>query len=359
MLVQPAATRVRDPQSGRSVWLAGMVRDIRMDDGTLRYTIVFGEHSASEKSSIREALEANLRGVGYPGPIAARMRTEKAEPQAEQAPAEKAPVRGMYTEGMAPHGGPVQKKKLGGVSKVVAVASGKGGVGKSTVTSNLAVALQRAGLAVGVLDADIYGPSQHVMLNITTPPMANAEQKLVPALAYGVRCASMGMLVDADEAIIWRGPMVMSAIRQLLQETVWGELDVLLIDLPPGTGDAQLTIIQGVDLDGAVVVTTPQDVALADAVRGVRMFTKLDVPVLGVVENMAYYALPDGTRDYVFGKDGGKRMAQNEKVPLLAEIPLATSIRKGGDSGLPAALGNSPQAAAFAELATAVQDALR
>jgi ATP-binding protein involved in chromosome partitioning len=256
---------------------------------------------------------------------------------------------------MAPHGGPIQKKQIPGVKRVIAVASGKGGVGKSTVATNLAVGLRKSGWDVGLLDADIYGPSLPRMMNVGSRPFTNERKQLVPVLSYGVRCVSVGLLVDESEAMIWRGPMIMGLIRQFLQDTDWGELDCLVIDLPPGTGDAQLTLIQAVDLTGAVIVTTPQDVALADAVRGVTMFNKLSVPILGLVENMAYYALPDGTRDHVFGVDGGKRLAEREGVPLLGEIPLQTSIRKGGDSGLPAVLGQDPVGAAFQAMADAVR----
>ena len=205
------------------------------------------------------------------------------------------------------------------------------------------------------MDADIYGPSLPVMMKTTKRPMVDgARKRIIPVLAHGVKCMSMGLLVEPDQAMIWRGPMVMGAVRQFLQESDWDGIDYLIIDLPPGTGDAQLTLIQAVTLSGAVIVTTPQDVALADAVRGIHMFNKLDVPLLGLVENMAWYELPDGTRDYVFGQDGGKRTAEKFGTDLLCQVPLGTAIRKSGDEGTPAVLLGGSTAEIFLNLARQV-----
>lgn len=364
-MLQPAATRVRDPVTGRSVWLAGMVQNATVEDGRLTFDLVFTpEHPPHDRRAIAEALQANLRGVGFKGAIEARV-VERSHPAAPVGQAKvdlggsaSDPVRGMSGPGIAPHGGPVRKQPLPGVTHVVAVASGKGGVGKSTVASNLAVALQLSGLRVGLVDADVHGPSLPVMMNVHSRPMMREDKKVIPPTAYGVRCISMGMLVDAKEAMIWRGPMVMGVVRQFLQDTAWGELDVLLIDLPPGTGDAQLTLIQAVTLSGAVIVTTPQDVALADAVRGIQMFRKLNVPLLGLVENMAWYELPDGTRDHVFGKDGGVRTAEEWETPLLGQVPLKSSIRQAGDAGLPGALGSDATADLWRSIAAKVAASL-
>lgn len=351
-LLQPAATRVRDPLTGRSIWLAGIVQQAKLDKGRLAFDLVWSpQHSAADRDAIRDALLRHLVDLGVDGQVVVG-EVERTAPAA-RAPS-KDPVPGMSGAGMAPHGGPVLKKQLPGVKHVIAVASGKGGVGKSTVACNLAVGLQQAGYAVGLMDADIYGPSLPVMMNASARPMVDEQNKVVPAAAYGVRCLSMGMLVDPNEAIIWRGPMVMDVVRKFLQDTRWGELDVLVVDMPPGTGDAQLTLVQAVALSGAVIVTTPQDVALADAVRGIQMFRKLDVPLLGVVQNMAYYELPDGTRDYVFGKDGARRIALQYGTDVIAELPLRTSIRKGGDTGLPAVLGDDATAGLFRALAAEV-----
>ena len=369
-LLQPAATRVRDPVTGRSVWLAGMVQNPRPKGDDLVYDLVFtAEHAVADRQAIQAAIEQNLRGLGFKGKVyampagaAPRMpAAAAAQPQQGQhghghghghGPKKPDPVKGMSGPGMGPHGGPIQKKPVDGVRYVIAVASGKGGVGKSTVASNLAVALHRLGATVGLLDADIYGPSVPTMMRIDQRPMADAHtKKILPIESHGVRCLSMGMLVDPEEAMIWRGPMVMGAVRQFLQDADWSGCDFLVIDLPPGTGDAQLTLIQAVDLAGAVIVTTPQQVALADAVRGITMFRKLEVPLLGVVENMAYYELPDGTRDHVFGKDGGKNTAVRYQTELLGQIPLRSALRAASDEGVPAATGDGPDAEAFLSIA--------
>jgi ATP-binding protein involved in chromosome partitioning len=239
---------------------------------------------------------------------------------------------------MQAHGGPIQKEKPAGVKHVIAVTSGKGGVGKSTIATNLAVALAKLGHSVGLLDADIYGPSLPMMMHVHGQPMANANRKVMPLTAHGVRCISIGFLVDEKEPIIWRGPMVMGVVNQFFKDVEWGETDYLVVDLPPGTGDAQLTMIQGVPIAGGVVVTTPQPVALLDAVRGVEMFRKLEVPILGVVENMSWYELPGGGRAFPFGEGGGARLASEYGVALLAQVPMRDRIREGGDAGRPAVL---------------------
>ena len=226
-----------------------------------------------------------------------------------------------------------------GVKRIIAVASGKGGVGKSTVAANLAVALHQMGHRVGLVDTDIYGPSVPTMFGVgpDEKPRLNEHRKIVPLVKHGVKVLSMGMLVDPNRAVIWRGPMVSSAIRQFLGDADWGELDYLVLDLPPGTGDIQLTIVQTVPLTGAVIVSTPQEVALADARKGVSMFANVHVPVLGVVENMAYFAPPDqpDRRYYLFGQGGARKLAETLGVPFLGEIPLVQAVREGGDIGEP------------------------
>jgi ATP-binding protein involved in chromosome partitioning len=217
----------------------------------------------------------------------------------------------------------------------IAISSGKGGVGKSTVAANLAVALAKMGAGVGLLDADIYGPNIPLMMGVDKLPRVPGD-KITPALAYGVRLMSMAFVVDPDQPIIWRGPMIHSAIRQFLTDVDWGQLDYLIIDLPPGTGDAQLTLAQSVPLTGAVIVTTPQEVALADALKGLRMFEKLEVPILGIVENMGPYTDPKtGQKISFFGEGGGKRMSDRLKVPYLGSVPLDPNVREGGDAGKP------------------------
>ncbi len=249
-----------------------------------------------------------------------------------------------------------------GVKHAIAVASGKGGVGKSTVAVNLAVALSRAGTSVGLLDADVYGPSIPLMTGIDEPPALTPDRRLVPFERFGVRIMSLGFLVDRDSAVIWRGPMVMKALEQLLRDVVWGELDYLLVDMPPGTGDAQLTLSQKVRLAGAVIVTTPQDVALADARKGVAMFRKVDVPVLGIIENMSYFDCPHCSgRTEIFSHGGGRAEAERLGVPCLGEVPLDLAIRAGGDNGQPIASSDpaSPQARAFAEIAARIHGLLK
>ncbi|MDE2958116.1 MAG: Mrp/NBP35 family ATP-binding protein [Bacteroidota bacterium] len=238
-----------------------------------------------------------------------------------------------------------------GVQHMIAVASGKGGVGKSTVAVNLAAALARQGYQVGLVDTDIYGPSVPVMMGTGTDrPRVNRARKIIPLQKHGVHLLSMGFLVDDSQAVIWRGPMVSSAVKQFLNDAEWGELDFLILDLPPGTGDIQLTIVQTVKLAGAVVVSTPQRVALADARKGVAMFEKVNVPVLGIIENMAWFTPPDmqDRKYYLFGQGGAKALAAEVGVPLLAEIPLEQQVREAGDDGTPVVLGRPYSASAMA-----------
>ncbi len=259
---------------------------------------------------------------------------------------------------------PPRPPGVSGVTTFLAVASGKGGVGKSTVSANLAVALAARGLRVGLLDADIYGPSVPLMFGIPEDekPRLDDARQIVPLVRYGVKLLSMGFLVDDRRAVIWRGPMVSSAVRQLLGQAAWGDLDVLVLDLPPGTGDIQLTLVQTVPLTGAVIVSTPQPVALADARKAVAMFENVHVPVLGMVENMAYFTPPDlpDRRYYLFGQGGARTLAAEIGVPLLAEVPLEEATREAGDRGLPVVLREPESAAAkaFVELAARVVEAV-
>jgi ATP-binding protein involved in chromosome partitioning len=246
---------------------------------------------------------------------------------------------------------------LPGIGAVVAVASGKGGVGKSTTSVNLALALATLGQRVGLLDADIYGPSQPRMLGITGKPQSPDGKKLMPMENYGIRVMSMGFLVDEDAPMIWRGPMVQSAIQQMVSDVEWGELDVLVVDLPPGTGDAQLTMAQRVPLAGAVIVSTPQDIALLDARKALNMFRKVDVPVLGIIENMSYFLCPScGHRSEIFSHGGARATAEKYGVDFLGEIPLDLTIREHTDAGRPPVVSqpDGPQAAAYLAIAQTV-----
>ncbi len=271
--------------------------------------------------------------------------------------AEAAPAPNPGPKPPPQRGGPI---RLPGVTDIIAVASGKGGVGKSTVAVNLALGLARLGKRVGLLDADIYGPSIPRMLNLTDAPDGDGVKKLNPADAYGLKVMSIGLLVDTEKPMIWRGPMVSSAIGQLLGDVDWGELDVLVVDMPPGTGDAQLTMAQRVALSGAVIVSTPQEIALIDARKGLAMFERTHVPVLGIVENMAWFGLPDGNRSYIFGEGGARRTAEMLGAPFLGEIPIYPEIGAGSDAGAPI-VAAQPDAAAtrpFLTLAEAVAERL-
>ncbi|OGW42183.1 MAG: hypothetical protein A2132_06910 [Nitrospirae bacterium RBG_16_43_11] len=247
----------------------------------------------------------------------------------------------------------LNKEILPGVKNIVAIASGKGGVGKSTVSVSLAVALARTGARVGLLDTDIYGPSIPIMMGITEKPEIRGE-KLIPIVKYGVSLMSIGFMIAEDTPLIWRGPMVMKAVEQLLTDVEWGNLDYLLMDLPPGTGDVQLTLAQKVPLTGVVIVTTPQDVALLDVVRGISMFRKLDVPILGVIENMSFFRCPHcGERSDIFSHGGGEAASKKLDVPFLGEVPIDLKIREGGDAGRPVLVDDSesPQSKVFMNLA--------
>ena len=240
------------------------------------------------------------------------------------------------------------------------MASGKGGVGKSTVSVNLACALQRLGAKVGLLDCDIYGPSIPLMMGVHERPVISAEEKLVPPSRYGVKLMSMGFLLEDDQPVIWRGPMIMKTIQQFVGAVDWGELDFLVVDLPPGTGDAQLSLCQTVPIDGGVIVTTPQEASLGVVRKGIAMFQKVNVPILGIIENMSYFTTPAGERIEIFGHGGGRAEAERQGAPFLGEIPIFTEIREGGDHGLPVAVSatEKPPGQAFMRIAEAVRDKL-
>lgn len=253
-----------------------------------------------------------------------------------------------------------QRNRMPGVRRVVAVASGKGGVGKSTCSVNLACALAREGFRVGLLDCDIYGPSIPLMMGVHDRPGLTDDERLVPPISHGVKLMSMGFLIDPEQAVIWRGPMIQKTIHQFIHQVAWGDLDYLLVDLPPGTGDAQLSLCQSVPLDGGVVITTPQEASLGVVRKGVMLFEKVQVPILGIVENMSGFRLPDGSRVDIFGHGGGRQEAERKGVPFLGEIPLMVAIREGGDCGRPVVVADpdGEAARAFAAVAAALRQRL-
>ena len=252
------------------------------------------------------------------------------------------------------------QNKVPGIQRIVAVASGKGGVGKSTVAVNLACALQRLGARTGLLDCDIYGPTVPLMMGLRQRPTLSAEEKLVPPANYGVKLMSMGFLLDDNQPVIWRGPMIMKTVQQFFHSVDWGPLDYLLVDMPPGTGDAQLSLCQTVPLDGGVIVTTPQEASLGVVRKGIAMFEKVNVPLLGIIENMSYFTAPNGERVEIFGHGGGKAEAERQKIPFLGEIPIFTEIRAGGDEGVPVVVSapKAPYAQAFFQIGQALRQRL-
>ncbi len=249
-----------------------------------------------------------------------------------------------------------QQSRIPGLKRIIAVASGKGGVGKSTVSVNLAGALKHLGATIGLLDCDIYGPSIPLMMGVHQKPTVTEDEKMVPPLAHGVKVLSMGLLLEGDQPVIWRGPMIMKTIQQFFHAVEWGELDVLLVDLPPGTGDAQLSLCQTVPLDGGVIVTTPQEASLGVVRKGIAMFQKVNVPILGLVENMSYFTTPNGERVEIFGHGGGRAEAARQSIPFLGEVPIFTEIREGGDKGVPVVMSAPKSAAgsAFLKIAEAL-----
>ncbi|HEY0141643.1 MAG TPA: Mrp/NBP35 family ATP-binding protein [Thermoanaerobaculia bacterium] len=340
--VLDALKKVKFPGLSRDIVSFGFVKDVAIDGGNVRLTISFQTENPAVGAQIAREAEAAVRAIEGVTDVHLNLEITSRGGASQQA------AGGM---GPAP-------RALDGVKYRIAVASGKGGVGKSTVSTNLALSLRALGYSVGLLDADIYGPSQQMMLGIEGRPEIDAiDEKIKPMERHGVKAMSLGMITHADEPVIWRGPMVMKAIDQFLSDVKWGTLDFLVIDLPPGTGDAQLTLTQKAGLTGAVVVTTPQDVALIDARKGLGMFRKVNVPVLGIIENMSYFVCRHcGEREEIFGHGGGKKTAEMLGVPFLGEVPIDPKVVVGGDTGQPIVISDpeSPAAQAFRELARGV-----
>lgn len=344
--VLEALIGVLDPERQKDIVRLDAVKDLTVGPDGVSLTIILNDLSSAFQKQIAECAR-NAVSEALGGTVAVQVDTDSH---------------------MIPLGDDVQISAQGtaqpeapkNIRSYIAVASGKGGVGKSTVAVNLAVTLARAGYDVGLLDADIYGPSVPTMFGIAEQrPRVNERQKIVPLEAHGVKLLSMGLLVDPSQAVIWRGPMVSRAIRQFLSDTEWGDLDYLILDLPPGTGDIQLTVVQTIPLTGAVIVSTPQDVALADARKGVAMFANVNVPVFGIVENMAYFSPPDlpDRKYFLFGEGGARRLADELGVALLGAIPLEQAVREGSDTGHPivSEAPDSASARAFDEIARSLR----
>ena len=357
--VLAALAKVASPQ-GQPLTETGTLSDVVVTDGKVFFSISVDAGAVKEWESVRARAEAATRAVPGVQSVLVALTAERASGVGGTAPQR----RPQMPPGAArPREGGTAPSPAGipGVTSIIAVASGKGGVGKSTTAVNLALGLRDLGLKVGILDADIYGPSMPKLLAIREKPQTIGGNRLKPIERHGMQVMSIGFLIEEETPMIWRGPMVMSALTQMLREVEWGTLDVMVVDMPPGTGDAQLTMAQQVPLKGAVIVSTPQDLALIDARRGIAMFRRVNVPVLGIVENMSTFICPHcGTRSDIFGHGGARAEAERLGVPFLGEVPLHMDIREKSDSGQPvvASVPDGPHAQAYRDIAARVRDGL-
>ena len=360
--VLAALAKVATP-GGTALTDTKALSDIVVSDGKVFFSITVDAAAVKLWEPVRAAAEAAVRAVPGVHSALVALTAERAAGRGPQPAHVATQPRAAGAAAPHAHAHPADRVPAGipGVEAVIAVASGKGGVGKSTTAVNLALGLRDLGLKVGILDADIYGPSLPKLLAIKEKPQTTGGTRLKPISRYGLTVMSIGFLIDEDTPMIWRGPMVMSAITQMLREVEWGTLDVMVVDMPPGTGDAQLTMAQQVPLKGAVIVSTPQDLALIDARRGIAMFKRVNVPVLGIVENMSYFLCPScGTRSDIFGTGGARKEAERQGVPFLGEVPLHMTIREKSDSGLPV-VATEPEgehARIYRDIATKVRDQL-
>jgi ATP-binding protein involved in chromosome partitioning len=329
-----ALKAVKYPGFSRDVVSFGLVKEISVANGAVSVAMQLTSANPDVAQQIKTEAEHVLKNL----PDVKHVHVEVKMPAAGQS---------------APQSPFAYQTKVSGVKKIIAIASGKGGVGKSTCSVNLACALTHLGAKVGLLDCDIYGPSIPLMMGVHEKPTVSPEEKLVPPVAHGVKVMSIGLLLNDEQPVIWRGPMITKTIQQFLLVVEWGELDFLLVDLPPGTGDAQLSLCQTVPLDGGVIVSTPQEASLGVVRKGIAMFRKVNVPILGIVENMSYFTAPNGERVEIFGHGGGKDEAARQNVPFLGEVPIFTEIREGGDCGMPIVVSTPNHAAgkAFIQIA--------
>ena len=344
--VLDALRAVKDPDAQQDIVSLGLIRDLTIADSQVTFTLAFTTQSPASKATMHSMAS---RAVGrVPGVSKVQVKMGSGQPAR--------PAQAPHAHGHGP-AQPRPEDFIPEVKQTIAVSSGKGGVGKSTVTVNLAVALRLAGNAVGIIDSDVYGPDIPLMLGTRGRP-GMFDNRIIPVEAHGMKMMSIGLLVNDKEPLVWRGPMIHSFIQQMLKDVNWGALDYLVFDMPPGTGDAQLSLSQVIPLSGVVMVTTPQEVALLDVRKAIAMFQKLNVPILGIVENMSYFVAPDtGKRYSIFGEGGGKKLADEYGVPLLAQVPLDPATRQAGDEGTPITVRapDSAQARAFRELAASVR----
>ncbi|WP_426609695.1 P-loop NTPase [Bradyrhizobium sp. McL0616] len=359
--------RIKSPR-GVALTNANVLSAISAADGNVFFSINVDAAEARAWESVRAEAEAAVRAIPGVTTVMVALTAERkagAAPPPPPTPSRGTPGVQPVHAHKPPQGGQspmARQSEIPGVAAVIAVASGKGGVGKSTTALNLALGLRDLGLKVGLLDADIYGPSVPRLTGLHEKPELDGERKMIPLKRFGLAIMSIGFLVEEETAMIWRGPMVMSAVTQMLRDVAWGKLDVLVVDMPPGTGDAQLTLAQNVPLKGAVIISTPQDLSLIDARRGLAMFRKVNVPVLGIVENMSYFQCPHcGTKSDIFGHGGARHEAEKLGVPFLGEIPLHMAIRASSDAGSPVVDSepDGPHAAIYRAIAGQVRDQLK
>lgn len=365
--IMAALSRVKDPVTGQDIVSSEMVNGLQTERGEVTFLLVIDPKRGAEMEPLRQAAESAVMGLPGIRKVTAILTAERESANQNNNAPEHGPVIGGIGGGKR---APQQLREMPAVRHIIAVASGKGGVGKSTVSVNLALSLRRMGFSVGLMDADIYGPSIPRMLNLKEKPVVGENKKLIPISTYGIKVMSMGFMVEEAAPMIWRGPMIQSAVRQFLEDVDWADssvpggapLDVLVVDMPPGTGDAQLTLVQKVPLSGAVIVSTPQDIALIDARKGLAMFQRTDVPILGIVENMSYFCCPQcGSRSEIFGHGGARAEAEKLNVPFLGEIPLHPLIRSLSDAGTPVVVErpDSHEAKPYIEMAAKVAEVLK
>jgi ATP-binding protein involved in chromosome partitioning len=338
-----ALRTVKYPGYSRDIVSFGLVREVQAANGAVNIVLQLTSANPEAAQQIKGEIEQIVKGLSG----VKQVSVDAKMPAPGQPPAGKNPFD--------------NQARVPGLKRIIAVASGKGGVGKSTCAVNLACALNQLGAKTGLLDCDIYGPSVPLMMGVHEKPTVSAAEKLVPPVGHGVKVMSIGLLLTDDQPVIWRGPMITKTIQQFLQQVEWGELDFLLVDLPPGTGDAQLSLCQTVPLDGGVIITTPQEASLGVVRKGVAMFGKVNVPILGIVENMSYFTAPNGERVEIFGHGGGRQEAGRQNVPFLGEVPIFTEIREGGDSGTPIVVStpNHPAGKAFLAVAEQLRQRLK